>query len=66
MLARQEGMEAFDDETWADEEFMTKGLDPKGGNTSGAGNSDPGTNIFGSSGGVWYSPRVRYIGFCAP
>lgn len=52
MLARQEGMEAFDDETWADEEFMTKGLDPKGGNTSGAGGSDPGTNIFGSSGGV--------------
>jgi hypothetical protein len=58
MLARQEGMDPFtDDETWADEEFMSKGLDPKADNRSGSnpssGNSnDPGTNIFGSSGGV--------------
>ena len=63
MLARQEGMDPFvDDETWADEEFMTKGIDPKagnnGGSNSGAGSgsgsagNDPGTNIFGSSGGV--------------
>jgi len=58
MLARQEGMEPFDDDqTWADEEFMTKGLDPKGdnrsGSNSGSGTSnDPGTNIFGSSGGA--------------
>lgn len=59
MLARQEGMDPFtDDETWADEEFMTKGIDPKTGNNTGSpsrsnGNSnDPGTSIFGSSGGV--------------
>src|SRR5687767_7851938 len=29
MLARQEGMDPFDDESWGDEEFITKGLDPK-------------------------------------
>ena len=60
MLARQEGMEPFDDETWADEEFMSKGIDPKvdnrsgsnSGSGSGAASNDPGTNIFGSSGGV--------------
>ena len=58
MLARQEGMDPFsDDESWADEEFMSQGLDPKTGNprsTTGSGGSsaDPGTNIFGSSGGV--------------
>ena len=60
MLARQEGMDPFDDESWADEEFMTRGLDPqKGnspgsprGNSGGGGTDDPGTNIFGSSGGV--------------
>jgi hypothetical protein len=60
MLARQEGMDPIDDETWADEEFMTKGMDPKvdnrsGSNSnsgSGATNNDPGTNIFGSSGGA--------------
>ncbi|MCA1579623.1 MAG: hypothetical protein LC794_19930 [Acidobacteria bacterium] len=57
MLARQEGMDPFDDESWADEEFMSKGLDPKTGNprannNSAGGTDDPGTNIFGSSGGV--------------
>jgi hypothetical protein len=59
MLARQEGMDPLDDETWGDEAFMTQGLDPKiknsGGNNtgnSGGSSSDPGTNIFGSSGGV--------------
>ena len=63
MLARQEGMDPFDDDsTWGDDEFITKGIDPKtgspstGGNgNSGAGGStsdDPGTNIFGSSGGA--------------
>ena len=57
MLARQEGMDPFDDESWADEEFMSKGLDPKTGNPRGTNNTgggaeDPGTNIFGSSGGV--------------
>ncbi len=54
MLARQEGMDPFDDESWADEQFMTKGLDPKSNNNSGSssGSADPGTGIFGSSGGV--------------
>jgi hypothetical protein len=58
MLARQEGMDPLDDESWSDEQFMSRGLDPKldpkGGNNSGAGSTgtDPGTNIFGSSGGV--------------
>jgi hypothetical protein len=68
MLSRQEGMEPFDDsESWSDGDFMSRGLDPKtgnsgNGNTGGNGNSgtannpaggssDPGTNIFGSSGG---------------
>src|SRR5215467_3542940 len=59
MLSRQEGMEPFDDsESWSDDAFMSKGIDPKassnnsGGNNSGGSSSDPGTNIFGSSGGV--------------
>jgi hypothetical protein len=66
MLARQEGMEPFnDDESWADDAFMSSPLDPKTSNKTGSGNSgsgnsagnnsassDPGTNIFGSSGGV--------------
>ena len=60
MLSRQEGMEPFDDsQSWSDDEFMSKGVDPKtsGGTNSGNGNgssggSDQGTNIFGSSGGV--------------
>ena len=63
MLARQEGMEPFnDDESWADDAIMSGPLDPKAGNNNGSGNragsnnnsgsSDPGTNIFGSSGGV--------------
>jgi len=55
MLARQEGMEPFDD-SWGDEEFISKGLDPKAGNgnsgNGGGGSSDQGTNIFGSSGGA--------------
>ena len=52
MLARQEGMDVMlDDETWGDEEFVTKGIDPKT-SGSGAGTGDSGVNIFGSSGGV--------------
>ncbi|HEX3251687.1 MAG TPA: hypothetical protein VHS05_19790, partial [Pyrinomonadaceae bacterium] len=31
MLARQEGMEPFDD-SWGDDEFISKGVDPKSGN----------------------------------
>lgn len=51
MLARQEGMNLFDDESWSDEEFMSKGIDRGAGNNSGGSSSDPGTSIFGSSGG---------------
>ena len=54
MLSRQEGLEIFDDETWSDEQFMTGGLDPKSGGSSGSASTpaDGGTNIFGSGGGV--------------
>jgi hypothetical protein len=55
MLARQEGMDMMlDDSTWGDEEFVTQGLDPKSGSSprAGNGNTDGGTNIFGSSGGA--------------
>lgn len=60
MLARQEGMDPLDDETWADEEFIT-GLDPKNGNSSGvpSGSGDSGVNIFGSSGGAKGRSRSR-------
>ncbi len=56
MLARQEGIDPLDDDTWGDDEFISRGLDPGHGNTgnTGAGStpSDGGTNIFGSGGGV--------------
>jgi hypothetical protein len=54
MLARQEGLDMLDDETWADEEFITGGIDPqmRSGSGSTAPPADGGTNIFGSGGGV--------------
>jgi hypothetical protein len=60
MLARQEGTEPIDDETWGDDEFISRGLDTPGsspgngnGNAgSGTAPSDGGVNIFGSGGGV--------------
>jgi hypothetical protein len=57
MLARQEGMDVFDDDSWGDDEFISKGIDPKSGSGGGNSNSsaapaDGGTNIFGSSGGA--------------
>lgn len=61
MLSRQEGMDPFDD-SWGDDEFITKGIDPNtggapangggNGNSGGSSANDPGTNIFGSSGGA--------------
>lgn len=53
MLARQEGRDVFEDDSWGDDAFMSKGIDPKGGTNSAADGSasDPGTSIFGSSGG---------------
>ena len=60
MLARQEGMDVIDDESWGDEEFITRGIDPK---TTGAGGTkvpdDGGTNIFGSSGGAKGRSRTQ-------
>ena len=55
MLSRQEGLDILDDETWTDEQFMSRGLDPQSGSASpgtGSAPSDGGTNIFGSGGGV--------------
>jgi hypothetical protein len=61
MLARQEGMDPLDDESWADEMSMGSLELPKGSNSgNGSGNgSDPGTNIFGSSGGSRGETRSR-------
>lgn len=56
MLSRQEGLDMMDDETWSDEEFMTRGIEPRtgsgAGNGSGSTPADGGTNIFGSGGGM--------------
>lgn len=54
MLSRQEGMDMLDDETWGDDEFISRGLDPVPGTSPSTGSapSDGGTNIFGSGGGV--------------
>jgi hypothetical protein len=48
MLARQEGMDPFDDESWGDDSSIGSLELPKG---SGSGSDGSGTNIFGSSGG---------------
>ena len=56
MLARQEGMDPMDDESWGDDEFISRGIDTPGSSpgsgNSGAAPSDGGVNIFGSGGGV--------------
>lgn len=57
MLARQEGMSPFDDESWGDELSMGSMELPKG--SSPSNGSDPGTNIFGSSGGSRGETRSR-------
>ena len=61
MLARQEGMDPFNDESWGDDMSMGSMELPKGSSPSnGTGNgSDPGTNIFGSSGGARGETRTR-------
>ena len=61
MLARQEGMDPFDDESWGDDMSvgsleLPKGSSPGNGPANG---SDPGTNIFGSSGGARGETRSR-------
>lgn len=57
MLARQEGMNPFDDESWGDDLSMGSLEMPKGSTPSNG--SDPGTNIFGSSGGARGETRSR-------
>ena len=63
MLARQEGMDVMlDDETWADEEFFQGAERKSGGSNPGTGSGasgDPGTSIFGSSGGSKGRSRSR-------
>lgn len=58
MLARQEGMDPFDDESWGDDQSLGSAFElPKGSTQNGT--SDPGTNIFGSSGGSRGQTRSR-------
>lgn len=57
MLARQEGMDPFDDESWGNDMSMGSLELPKG--SSPSNGSDPGTNIFGSSGGARGETRSR-------
>lgn len=61
MLARQEGMNPFDDESWGEDMSMGSLELPKGssGSDPGGSGSDPGTNIFGSSGGARGETRSR-------
>lgn len=60
MLARQEGLDPFDDDTWGEDMSLGSSLElPKGSNQSQTGGTDPGTNIFGSSGGSKGSTRTR-------
>jgi len=60
MLARQEGMDPFDDESWGDDSSIGSMELPKGsGSGNGNGGSDGGTNIFGSSAGSRGQIRTR-------
>ena len=58
MLARQEGMSVFDDESWTDDLSLGNGMDLPKGSSTGNGSGD-GTNIFGSSGGAKGQTRNR-------
>lgn len=62
MLARQEGLDMLDDESWGDEEFMSRSSDPQvrsGNGSTTAPPSDGGTNIFGSGSGVKGRSRTQ-------
>lgn len=59
MLARQEGVEFLDDESWGDEMSMGSLELPKGSSSNTGNGSDPGTSIFGSSGGSRGQTRSR-------
>jgi hypothetical protein len=58
MLARQEGMSAFDDDSWTDDLSLGNGMELPKGSSTGNGSGD-GTSIFGSSGGVKGQTRSR-------
>lgn len=59
MLARQEGMDPLDDDSWGDDLSMGSMELPKGSNPGNG--SDGGTNIFGSSGGSRGETRSRGV-----
>lgn len=59
MLSRQEGVDFIDDESWGDEMSMGSLELPKGSSSNPGSGSDPGTNIFGSSGGARGETRSR-------
>jgi hypothetical protein len=59
MLARQEGMDPLDDDSWGEDMSMGSLELPKGSSSGNGSGSDPGTNIFGSSGGVRGETRSR-------
>ena len=61
MLARQQGIETPNDESWGDDPFFNSKLDPKTGETTNGGSkgSEGSTDIFGSSSGSRSSNRSR-------
>ena len=60
MLARQEGMDPLvDDDSWGEDMSMGSLELPKGSGSGNGSGSDPGTNIFGSSGGARGETRSR-------
>jgi hypothetical protein len=59
MLARQEGMDPFADDSWGDEMSMESMELPKGSSPGNGNGSDGSTNIFGSSGGAKGQTRSR-------
>jgi len=59
MLARQEGLDPLDDDSWGEDMSLGSLELPKGSSTGNGSGSDPGTNIFGSSGGARGETRSR-------
>ena len=59
MLARQEGMDPFDDDSWGDDQSLGSTFELPKGSSQNGGSSDPGTSIFGSSAGSKGQTRSR-------
>lgn len=59
MLSRQEGLDFLDDDSWGEDMSMGSLELPKGSSSNPGNGSDPGTNIFGSSGGARGETRSR-------